>query len=176
MRSLAALFFCAFTLACAGELVGKRAPGFTLPDSSGKFFEPADYRGRLLLVDFMQVSCPHCAEFSKVLEKAKAKYGDRIAVLSVVNPPSDKNGVAKFIADNKVNSPILFDCGQVTYSYVRPKSPSLPIPHVFFIDADGVIRNDIVYGPATKDVFEGNALFPEIDRLLAAPKAPAKKK
>jgi peroxiredoxin len=162
------------SLGAAGELVGQRAPGFALPDLAGKFYDPADYRGKLLLVDFMQVTCPHCATFAKILEKAKAKYGDRIAVLSVVNPPSDKAGVSKFLQDHKITSPILFDCGQVAYSYIRPKSTSISIPHVFFIDGEGVIRNDIVYSPQTQHIFEGNGLFAEIDKLLK-PASPAKR-
>lgn len=166
MRLLLAVLLGAAAVCTAGELVGQRAPGFALPDVNGRFHDPADYHGRLLLVDFMQVTCPHCATFAKILEKAKAKYGARIAVLSVVNPPSDKAGVSKFLQDHKITSPILFDCGQVAYSYIRPKSTSISIPHVFFIDGEGIVRNDIVYSPQTQQVFEGNGLFAEIDRLL----------
>jgi hypothetical protein len=127
----------------------------------------------------MQVTCPHCATFSAILEKVKARYGDKVAILSIVNPPSDMQGVAKYIADHKLTSPILFDCGQAAYSYLLPKSGSVNIPHVFLIDASGAIRNDFGYGPTTKEVFEGNGLFAEVDKLLAPakpqPKAPAKR-
>ncbi len=162
--------------AAAGPLAGKRVASFTLPDSTGKYFDVLDYRGKVLIIDVMKTDCPHCQSVSKLLERVKARYGDKVNILSIVNPPDNPKTVSSYIARYKVTSPILFDCGQVTFSYVRPKSPSLPIPHVFFIDGDGIVRNDIVYGPATKDVFEGNALFPEIDRLLAASKAPVRKK
>jgi len=42
------------------------------------------------------------------------------------------------------------------------------VPHVFLIDAQGMIRNDYEYSPLTKDVFEGRGLFAELDRMLAA--------
>jgi len=154
----------------AGELSGRRAPGFSLPDSAAKMHDPQDYRGKILVVDFMQVTCEHCSQFSAILEQARLKYGARIAVLSIVNPPSEQKGVADYIAKNKVKSPILFDCGQVAYSYLKPTSNSIQIPHVFLIDADGMIRNDFGYGAATLDVFEGKGLFTELDKMLATPK------
>lgn len=152
----------------AGELSGHRAPGFSLPDSPGKQHDPQDYRGKVLLVDFMQVTCEHCATFSGILEQAKAKYGDKIAILSIVNPPSEGKGVADYIAKHKITTPILFDCGQVSYSYLKPNpaNPTITIPHVFLIDAAGMIRNDFSYGAGTLDVFEGKGLFAEIDKLL----------
>ena len=152
----------------AGELSGRRAPGFSLPESPGTQRDPQDYRGKILIIDFMQVSCEHCVTFSAILEQARVRYGDRIAILSIVNPPSDAKGVADFIAQHKVKSPILFDCGQVAYSYLKPDpaSPTITIPHVFLIDAEGMIRSDFAYGNDTLQIFTGKGLFAEIDKLL----------
>lgn len=161
-------------LFAAGELSNRRAPGFSLPDLKANQHDLQEYRGKVVLLDFMQVSCPHCARFSAILEEAKAKYGDRIAVLSIVNPPSEQKGVAQYIADHKITTPILFDCGQVSYSYLKPTSTSIVIPHVFLVDRDGMIRADFGYEPATMQIFEGKGIFAEIDKLLAA-KAPVKK-
>lgn len=162
--AVALLAFC--TLLPAGELVGKRAPGFSLPDSSARFHDPADYRGKVLLVEFMQSVCPHCARFSQILEQAKAKYGDKLVILSIANPPSDQKTVAKYIADNKVTAPVLFDCGQAAYSYIRPKSANIAVPHVFLIDRSGIIRADFGYGAQNKAIFEGNGIYAEIDKLM----------
>src|SRR5262249_29574598 len=98
MRYFCLIFLSAACLMAAGELSNRRAPGFSLPETGNKLHDTQDYRGKILIVDFMQVSCPHCATFSAILEQAKAKYGNRIAILSIVNPPSDQKGVAEFIA------------------------------------------------------------------------------
>jgi peroxiredoxin len=153
----------------SGELSGRRAPGFSLPDSTTKLFDTQDYRGKLLLVEFMQTDCLHCQKFSAILEQAKVKYGAKIGILSIVNPPSDQKAVAGFIAQFKVTTPILFDCGQVAYSYIKPTTPTVNIPHIFLIDGDGMIRNDFAFSDATLPIFEGKGLFTEIDKLLAAP-------
>jgi peroxiredoxin len=152
----------------AGELSGRRAPGFSLPEGPGVQRDPQDYRGKILIVDFMQVSCEHCITFSAILEQARARYGDKIAILSIVNPPSDAKGVADYIAQHKIKSPILFDCGQVAYSYLKPTSATITIPHVFLIDGEGMIRNDFAFGEGTLDIFQRKGLFAEIDKLLAA--------
>ena len=176
MRCLSLLLVSAVCVFGAGELSGRRAPGFSLPDSAGKQHDPLDYRGKVLIVDFMQVTCEHCVKFSAILEQARIRYGDKIAVLSIVNPPSEQKGVADYIAKGKIKSPILFDCGQVSYSYLKPTSPNIIIPHVFLIDADGVIRNDFRYGANSLEIFEGKGLFAELDKMLAAKPAGSQKK
>ncbi|MEO7651991.1 MAG: TlpA disulfide reductase family protein [Bryobacteraceae bacterium] len=170
MRSFFVLLLCAMSLFAAGEQSGRRAPGFSLPDSSGKQYDLAEYRGKLVIIDFMQVACPHCKAFSAILESAKVKYGEKLVVLSIVNPPSDQKNVAQYIAENKTKSPILFDCGQAAYSYLRPSGSSIAIPHVFLVDGEGMIRNDFSYSDKTKSIFEGKGIYAEIDRLLAAKK------
>jgi peroxiredoxin len=167
MRLLTLLLLTAACTFGAGELSGRRAPGFSLPENPRTAHDPQDYRGKVLIVDFMQVACHHCATFSGVLEKAKAKFGDRIAVLSIVNPPSTTEEVAAFKERLNLTTPILFDCGQVAFSYMKPTSPQILIPHVFLIDGDGMIRNDFGYSEANKEIFEGEALFAEIQKLLS---------
>jgi peroxiredoxin len=170
MRTFLA-FFLAFSSAfAAGELSNRRAPSFTLFDSAQKAHDILDYRGKVLIVDFIQVACPHCAKFSAVLEQIKAKFGPQVAVLSVVNPPSDMNGVKKYIAENKVTGPVLFDCGNVAFSYLMPKSGSVNVPHVFLVDREGMIRHDVGYAESLKDIFEGRGLFAEVEKLVNAKK------
>ncbi len=66
---------------------------------------------------------------------------------------------------------MLFDCGQVAVSYLKatPQNPKVNVPHLFLIDGQGMIRNDFAYGFDTKNIFEGDGLDAEIDRLLAGP-------
>lgn len=168
MRYLFLLMLAAMGASGAGELSGRRAPGFSLPEGPGVQRDLQDYRGKILILDFMQVTCEHCATFSAILEQARARYGDKIAILSIVNPPSDAKGVADYITQHKIKTPILFDCGQVAYSYLKPDpaSPSITIPHVFLIDGAGMIRNDFAFGSSTLEIFQRKGLFAEIDKLL----------
>jgi hypothetical protein len=93
----------------------------------------------------------------------------------VVNTPHDDgNKVAAYVAGHQITYPILFDSGQMEYSYVR--KGAVDNPCLYLIDGNGVIRNDWSYGPFTRDVFEGKGLFTEIDRLLGATFSAAPKK
>jgi peroxiredoxin len=121
----------------------RRAPSFSLPDSTFKQYDILDYRGRWLLLDFMKTDCPHCKALSAKLEKIKAQYPAKVAVLSIVVPPENLNTVARYIAENKVTSPILFDSSQVTASYfnITPatKNAGFDTPHLFVVDPKGMI-------------------------------------
>ena len=168
MRYFLALCTVSLLLA-AGSLSGRRAPGFSLMDTTGQQHDLYDLRGKLVLIDMMQTTCPHCRTFSKILDRVKAKYGERVAVLAVVNPPETPATVSRFMQDMRPSYSILFDSGQMAISYFKatPQNPSVDLPHLFFVDASGWIISDFEYSTETKPIFEGEAIFPEIDKLLA---------
>jgi peroxiredoxin len=175
MRTILAILLCTAALSAAADNSGRRAPGFALPDAKMQVHDLADYRGKIVLLELMQTTCGHCAAFADVIERVQQKYGDKVAILAVVNSRGDdQNTVAKYIAGHRVTYPILFDSGQMAYSYVR--SMSFDTPHVFLIDASGTIENDWGYSLTTHDIFEGNGLMSEIDSLLPGKAAPQKTK
>jgi hypothetical protein len=110
------------------------------------------------------------------LKKVQKKYGDRVAILAVANPPDTGDAIAQFVSGHQISYPIVFDMGQVAYSYVR--KPHVDLPQLYVIDAKGDIVADHAYGPLNQEIFEGNGLINELDRLLApgaaAAKTPAK--
>jgi len=177
MRYVLGLLASAALLFASGELSGRRAPGFSLPDLQLTQHDLQDYRGKVVILDIIQTTCPHCAKLADLLEKIHDKYGDKVAVLSIALPPDNQAAVAKFAAEHKITSPLLFDCGQVSVSYLKatPQNPRADVPHLFLIDGEGTIRNDFSYAFDTRNIFEGDGLDVEIDRLLAGP-APAKSK
>jgi peroxiredoxin len=165
MRTIISTLLCVAAL-LAADTANRRAPGFALPDSKMQVYDLADYRGKLVILEFMQTDCPHCAAFAPILSEVQQKYGDRVAILAVANSTHDnQNTVAQYIAGHQVRYPVLFDAGQMAYSYFR--SGTFDNPHIYLIDANGTIRSEFGYGPMTKEVFEGKGLFAEIDRLLA---------
>jgi thiol-disulfide isomerase/thioredoxin len=142
----------------------RRAPGFSLPDVKAQFHDLADYRGKVVVLEFMQTTCPHCNAFAAVLAQVQQKYGDRVAILAIVNPPDQQQQVSTYTTAHKIAYPVLFDCGQVAYSYLR--TGSFDIPHVYLIDANGGIREDFGYTEATRDIFEGKGIFSHLDAIL----------
>jgi peroxiredoxin len=172
LRSAACLFAaCSLLLGASGELSNRRAPGFALPDPSyQRYYDLQDFAGKVVVIDIMSTRCPHCLLLSTTLEKLKARYGDKVAILEVVLPPDNQETISKFVATNHVTIPVACDMGQMTASYFKA-TPStmgeITVPHLFLIDKQGTIKNDFGYDESTHDVFESGApLFAEIDRLL----------
>ncbi|MGO9232058.1 MAG: peroxiredoxin family protein [Bryobacteraceae bacterium] len=163
MRTILITLLCSLALA-AGD-GARRAPGFDLPDLKGQFHDLADYRGKVLVLEFLKTDCAHCATFADVLAQIQPKYGDKVAVLAVAHTGTDSpQNIIQYVNGYKLTYPVALDMGQMMYSYVR--TPSGNLPHVYVIDANGDIRADYEYSALTRDVFEGKALFTDIDRLL----------
>src|SRR3984893_11533397 len=123
----------------AGELSIRLAPGFSLMDLRSVQHDPQDDRGKVVIVEFMQTTCPHCQKFTSVLEQAKAKYKDQVSIYSIVTNPDNGKPIQNDVDGYKLPSPILWDSGQVMASYMKlsPSNPSMNFPHFFIIDRNG---------------------------------------
>jgi len=159
-------------LVCAGSLMAqsgpRRAPSFSLPDSKFAQHDILDYRGRWLIMDFMQTNCPHCRNLAATLEEVKTRYGGKVAILEVVVPPDTLATVSKFVADTKSTATVVFDQGQVTAAFlgITPtNNRPFDTPHWFLIDPNGMIVRD--WSQAFAD---GKDWVKEIDQLLSAKK------
>jgi|SRR5579883_1354878 len=170
MRSILAVLLCATAVFAADA--PRRAPGFALTDSNREIHDLYDYRGKPVILEFMQTTCPHCASFVSVLQKIQEKYGSRLQILAVVVPPDNTTTVGSFIKGHGISYPVLFDTGQATYSYVR--SAKVEFPQVFIIDPNGMIYSHYEYSLLNRDIFDGNGLMNEIDRIMAGPKSTKK--
>ena len=154
------------TLFAAGEYSNRRAPGFSLADSHFQQHDPQDYRGKVLLVDIMSTGCATCTRLVDVLVGVKAKYGDKLAIISVVTAPDNFQTADAFVAQHKVTWPLVFDMGQMIASYLKvtPSNPKIEFPHLFVIDGNGWIRND--FGTADDKSLTLGGISAEIDKLL----------
>src|SRR5579862_3302946 len=132
MFRLAIFFAAALTLSAQG-LANRRAPSFSLPDSTLQQHDILDYRGSWLLLAFIHSDCPVCKQLSIKLDGVKKKYGVKAAVLSIVTPPENQTTVAKYVADTKTTGTIVFDSGQVAIAYFKatPQNNAYDNPHLF---------------------------------------------
>ena len=110
---------------------GRRAPSFSLPDSHHAQHDILDYRGKLAAARFHEDRLPALqAAFVKALEPLQEKYGAKVAVLSIViTPPETQVTVAKYIAETKITSPILFDRARWRSPISRPRRSNPRVRH-----------------------------------------------
>lgn len=175
---LVATFLLLATLASA-QMINRRAPSFSLPDSAFKQYDILDYRGKWLLIYYMQTdprTCAKCRANSAKLEGVMKKFTANARMLSiVVTPPDNQATVAKYIQENKITSPVLFDQSQVAIAYFKatPANPSIPMPHLFVVNPQGTIVRD--FSAAAMDAATFAADLEGVLRGAPA-KAPAKAK
>ncbi len=167
MKPLIALLVAALLLPAAGQFSNRRAPGFSLADSKFRQHDPQDYKGKVVLVDIMLTSCPTCNQLADTLVQIHKKYGDKVALLSVVTLPDTFAEADAFAARHGIDWPMLFDSGQMmaSYMYVTPSNPTVHFPHLFVIDGQGMIRND--FGETDDKSLTVESLSAVLDRLLA---------
>lgn len=160
-RALASPLFFAALLAPAGELSNRQAPEFQLPDPKGRIVSLGDFKGKLLLIEFMSTTCPHCQKLTPVLNDVNARYKGRVAVLGVATYPATAETVAQYIREYKATYPIVYDPGhKAAMEYLKPSPPnfSFHIPHLFVVDQSGYIRDDFVHNPSNADLFTADGL------------------
>jgi peroxiredoxin len=150
MKSLLLLIL--FALALPAQFDTRRAPGFSLPEvMTRKQFDLMDFRGKVVVLEFMRTDCPRCRTLSTALEQVKSKYAGKLQVLNIVTQPDTDRTVAAYVNELKLTSPVLYDCSQVMISYLRltPQNPTVHLPTVYVIDRAGMIRREIKGEAAT---------------------------
>jgi len=80
----------------------------------GKTFRPADYSGKVVVVNFWNQDCPPCREEQPVLQAASEKLSGRgVIVIGLVyvggNWPNDISAARAFLAGNGATYPNLMD-------------------------------------------------------------------
>jgi len=127
----------------APAAVGKPAPEFTLPDLDGKPVRLADFRGKIVVLEWFNPECPFVkASHTKgSLVRAPDKHVSEGAVWLAVNsgaPGKQGAGVEKSRAGREefgMKYPVLIDeSGDVGKLYGAERTP-----HMYVIDAKGVL-------------------------------------
>jgi hypothetical protein len=99
----------------------------------------------------------------------KKQGGAKVDVLSIVlSPPENANTAARYIVDNKLSSPIVFDQSQVAIAYYKatPSKPGIDTPHVFVINPAGSIVKDWGEGALVPYLTGKGNLWSELQALM----------
>ena len=111
------------------------------PLLDGKPFTTADWKGKVILVDFWASWCAPCrAELPRV-EQAYSQFHDK--GLEVVGVSCDKSAtdLKSFLADNKdIVWPQMFDSSQPGWNSLAAQFGINSIPTMFLIDKKGIVR------------------------------------
>ncbi|MEO8735762.1 MAG: TlpA disulfide reductase family protein [Edaphobacter sp.] len=135
------------------QLMGKRAPGFTLMSLDGKKVSLADYKGRPVLVNFWATWCAPCKIEMPWFEELRKQYAAQGFEILGLTDDADagKDVIAKVAKKTGVNYPILLTDGKVQTAYGGLDY----LPMSFYVDRNGMVV-EVTAGLGSKDEIEAN--------------------
>jgi len=163
-------------LAADTAQVGKPAPAFTLKDETGKEHSLAQYKGKVVVLEWTNPGCPFvqrhytAGTMQKTLAGLDAKKVVWLAVDSTSSNAAEKSAAWK--KEKGFTYPVLQDAsGMVGKAYAAKTTP-----HMYVIDEQGVVR----YAGAIDDDPRGNKkegttnhVKAAVDALLSGKPVPA---
>lgn len=175
--ALAAFAMLSSTLFAADDASPRKAPefAFKVPGQGQKLL--SDYRGKVVAIEFIYTTCPHCQAASRLMTKLQQEYGPRgLQVLDVaVNPNADLL-VENFAKDFQVGFPVGWALPSEMTSFMNFSDGRFVVPQLALIDREGNIRYQT---PAVEDerwdkLMKEDALRAHIEELLAQGNASAR--
>ena len=140
-------------VAAAAPQVGKPAPEFTLTDSDGKTHNLADFKGRIVVLEWLNHGCPFVKKHydSGNMQKLQKEYtGKDVVWLSIVSSAPGKQGHMSADETNKTKTEkgsaatavLIDEDGKVGRLYDAKRTPEM-----FIVGKDGTL----VYAGAIDD-------------------------
>lgn len=131
------------------------APALKLKNIQGRTFRLADYKGKVVLINFWATWCPPCRTEIPELVKWQREYRHRgLQIIGVTYPPQTLLQVRRFTRKTKVNYPLAL--GTKATKLLFTKSETLPMTVV--IDRVGNVR-DVIEGVIFQEEFDEKIKF-----------------
>lgn len=138
----------------AGICAAKTGPAklnFTLKDMNGADVRLADYKGKVILLNYWATWCGPCKVEIPDLVALQDQYKDRGFVVLGVSQDDDPETLRSFAGTYKMNYPVLV--GRDQPEVLDAQGPLWGLPTSYLIGRDGSICTRHL-GPATKEQFE----------------------
>lgn len=127
--------------------IGKVFPDFSESDITGKPLSVANYKGKVVFVEFWSTSCAICKQEMPMVSKVYEKYHDKGFEIIGVSLDKDKAVLKRYLDENKMTWPEYCD-GDSWDGKLAKKYGIVKTPTTFLVDAGGKIAERGVHGPA----------------------------
>lgn len=112
---------------------GEPAPPFTLPDLDGKPVRFADFKNKVVVVNFWATWCPPCRQEIPSMERAWKRLKDEDVALLAIHVGGDMDKIWAFANEFNISFPVLVD----TSSKVSREWRTIGLPTTFVVAPDG---------------------------------------
>jgi len=138
---------------------GELMPPFLVNDVEGRLLSTAEWRGKVVIVNFWATWCPPCREEIPEMIDLANRYGDRLQIVGVSeDDDATPDEVREFAHNEKINYPIVMGSGGISREYGGV--PALPTS--FLVDTNGrVVQKHVGLYPTAVYDREVRALLGE---------------
>ena len=139
VRAIALVLIVAHAYAADKAKIGQPAPAFTLQDQDGKTVNLADYKGKIVVLEWFNPGCPYVQRHYKqdvnTMNNLYDKWSAKDVVwLSINTTKGNTSGSNKQSADKwNIKHPVLSDADTSVAKAYGAKTT----PHMFIIDKQG---------------------------------------
>jgi thiol-disulfide isomerase/thioredoxin len=109
------------------------APPFLLRDINGKIVSTADWKGKVVILNFWATWCPPCREEIPELIRLQEKYKDKLLIVGASEDEDGPQKVLQFVQQHGMNYPVVMATKELIDNYGGV--PALPTS--FIIDSQG---------------------------------------
>ena len=140
-RSLFALAPCALT-AFAAANVPRKAPEFVIKLPNGGQRLLTQFRGKVVILEFLLTTCPHCKDTSRIMTRLQTEYGPRgLACIGVAVNEDAIYKIPAYVNETGANFLVGFGDRDPSLALLQhPANKTFMVPRVAFIDRTGMIR------------------------------------
>lgn len=172
--ALGAAFVSAPVFAADTAEVGKPAPAFTLKDEAGKEHSLAQYKGKVVVLEWTNPECPFVQrhyEADTMQNTAKGFDSKKVVWLTVDSSATHTaQSASEWKKKEGLTAPVLLD----TSGTVGKSFGAKTTPHMYVIDEQGVLRyaGAIDDDPRGKNAQKVNYVKTAVDALLSGKPVP----
>ena len=121
-------------------LTPEQALAISLNDLNGKSHALADWRGKVVLVNFWATWCPPCREEVPLLVKMQAKYAAQgLQIVGIATDEQSEQDVRSFVKKMVVNYPILMSDNQSAEIVNAFGGNFIGLPETIVLNRDGSV-------------------------------------
>lgn len=146
----AASLLCCAAAAHGASLVGKPAPPLAGVDLQHQPVDLSALRGQRVLVMFWATWCSPCRKEMPLVQAVFDKYHAQGFAVIAVDVGDDSNDAAAFLHQYRLAFPVLLDPN----GHTAERFQVIGLPTNYLIDADGVVRAEILGGDLTTERLE----------------------
>jgi peroxiredoxin len=137
----AVVFFAvALGVTATSETIVRKSPelAFKLPGEGDRLL--SQYRGKVVALEFILTTCPHCQAASQIMNRMQERYGSKgLQAVDIAIDPNADLKVENFVKDHQVKFPVGWASLEQMMTFMGFTDRPV-VPQLILIDRDGNIH------------------------------------